>query len=240
MISVIVPAYNEADNIEIFVRELIKTLDELPDDWEVLVVDDGSKDSTYLKAKKLEELNGGRVKALTYGVNKGKGFALKYGFEHSTGDIVVFIDADMDLPPQQIRKFIEVMERTNADVVSGSKRHPESKVNYPLKRKVLSFIYYLFIRILFNLNVKDTQTGLKVFKRKVLEDVMPRILVKRYAFDVELLANAVKRGYRIVEAPVVLNFRNSSRINWKAVWRMFIDTLAIAYRMYIKRYYDRF
>ena len=240
MLSVIIPAYNEADNIEIVVKELIKTLDELADDWEILVVDDGSKDSTYVKAKKLEELNGGRVKALRYGTNKGKGFALKYGFGYSTGDIVVFIDADMDLPPQQIRKFLEIMDRTNADVVTGSKRHPESEVKYPLLRRFLSFAYYTFTRLLFNLNVKDTQAGLKVFKRDVLENVMPRILVKRYAFDVEILANAVKRGYIIVEAPVVLGFRYSSRIDWKAVWRMFVDTLAIAYRMYIKKYYDRF
>ncbi len=239
MLSVIIPAYNEASNIEVVVREVKNTLEEITNDWEILVVDDGSKDSTYSRAKRLEGLFGDKIRALTYGENKGKGFALKYGFEHSSGDLVVFIDADMDLHPKQIKKFLEILEKTKADVVVGSKRHPKSKVNYPLKRRLLSDIYFLIVRILFNLNVKDTQVGLKLFRREVLEDVMPRILVKRYAFDVEVLANAVRRGYKIVEAPIELNFNHNSRINWKAIWLMFVDTMAIAYRMYIKRYYDQ-
>jgi len=237
-VSVIVPAYNEANNIEAVVDEIIKAVDGVTKRWEIIIVDDGSNDSTYAKAKKLEKYYGRRVKALSYGENKGKGFALKYGFEHSTGSLVAFIDADMDLHPRQIKKFLKIMEKTNADVIVGSKRHPESKVRYPAKRKILSFAYCTLIRTLFKLDVGDTQVGLKLFKRRVLEDIMPRILVKRYAFDVELLANAVRRGYRTVEAPVELSYNYDSRINWKAIWYMFVDTLAIAYRMYIKKYYD--
>lgn len=237
MISVILPAYNEEDSIGDVIKETVKALNEITYSWEIVVVDDGSKDSTFAIAKEFAK-NDRRIRAISYGRNMGKGFALKYGFEHSRGDLVVFMDADLDLHPRQIKKFIEVMEREKADVVVGSKRHPESKVNYPLKRRVLSDIYFLMVKTLFNLGVRDTQVGLKLFKRKVLRDVMPRILVKRYAFDVEVLANAVRRGYKIVEAPVELNFGFSSNINWKEIWRMFVDTLAIAYRMYIRRYYD--
>jgi hypothetical protein len=88
--------------------------------------------------------------------------------------------------------------------------------------------------------VRDTQTGIKLFKRAVLEDVLPRILVKRFAFDLELLANVHHFGYRIVEAPVTLNFKRvCSRLRLPAVWNVFVDTLAIFYRMRILRYYDR-
>ncbi len=238
MISVILPAYNEGTKIGDVIEETVKALDNTASDWEIVVVDDGSEDSTPTIVKEFAE-NDGRIKVFSYEKNKGKGFALKYGFEHSRGDIVVFMDADLDLHPRQIKKFIEIMNKEGADIVIGSKRHPESTVSYPIKRRVLSDIYFLMVKILFNLNVKDTQVGLKLFRRKVLRDVMPRILVKRYAFDVEVLANAVKRGYKIVEAPVEITFNYDSRINWKAIWNMFVDTLAVAYRMYIKKYYDR-
>jgi glycosyltransferase involved in cell wall biosynthesis len=238
MISVILPAYNEGTKIGDVIEETVKALDNTASDWEIVVVDDGSEDSTPTIVKEFAE-NDGRIKVFSYEKNKGKGFALKYGFEHSRGDIVVFMDADLDLHPRQIKKFIEIMNKEGADIVIGSKRHPESTVSYPIKRRVLSDIYFLMVKILFNLNVKDTQVGLKLFRRKVLRDVMPRILVKRYAFDVEVLANAVKRGYKIVEAPVEITFNYDSRINWKAIWNMFVDTLAVAYKMYIKKYYDR-
>jgi len=237
MISVILPAYNEEDSIGDVIRETVKALDRITNDWEIVVVDDGSKDSTFAIAKEFAK-NNGRIRALSYGKNMGKGFALKYGFEHSRGDLIVFMDADLDLHPKQIKKLIEIMEREKADVVVCSKRHPESKVNYPLNRRILSDAYFFMVKILFNLNVKDTQVGLKLFKRKVLRDVMPRILVKRYAFDVEVLANAVRRGYKIVEAPVELDFKHGSNINWREIWRMLVDTLAVAYRMHIRRYYD--
>ncbi len=240
IISVIVPAYNEVDRVASVVENLRKVLDGLSEEYEILLVDDGSTDCTLKKAMELEKLNNGIVKVISYGRNMGKGHALKYGFEHSEGEMIFFMDADGDLHPRQIDRFLDVMSRSGADVVAGSKRHPDSKiVNYPISRKVLSASYFLFTRVLFNLNVRDTQVGIKLFRREVLEDVMPRVLVKEYAFDVELLANAIRRGYRVVEVPVELTFNNDSRINLKAIWYMFVDTLAIAYRMHILKYYDR-
>ena len=85
------------------------------------------------------------------------------------------------------------------DVVVTSKHHPDSHLNYPLMRKIMSWCYYQFIRVMFGLPVRDTQTGLKVFRREVLERVLPRLLVKKFAYDVELLATAVKLGYRVRE-----------------------------------------
>ena len=121
----------------------------------------------------------------------------------------------------------------------GSKRDPESKVDYPLTRRALSWCYQLMIKLLFNLNVRDTQAGLKLFKRDVLEDILPRVLVKRYAFDLELLVNANHRGYKIVEAPVEINFHFTSGINILDIWHIFVDTMAIFYRLRILKYYDR-
>jgi len=130
------------------------------------------------------------------------------------------------------------MEQTGADVVVGSKRHPGSKVNYPINRKIFSEIYFRFVKTLFGIQVKDTQVGLKLYKRKVLEDVCPIVLVKRYAFDIEILANAHRLGYKIREAPVAINMNFDSHVNKKAIWNMFWDTCAIYYRMNILHYYD--
>ena len=108
--------------------------------------------------------------------------------------------------PSSWRTFLRSCFARNADVVIGSKFHPESRVEYPRLRRIYSFFYYMLVRTLFGLPVRDTQTGIKLFKREVLERVLPRVLVKRFAFDLELLANAHHFGYRIVEAPVEVNF----------------------------------
>ena len=206
----------------------------------MIVVDDGSPDETYHEAAKLLSSQAGRVRIVQYDENQGKGNALMCGAWFARGDYVVFLDADMDLHPAQLPIFFEIMERTGADVVIGSKRHPLSKVNYPWIRRIYSAIYYAIIRLMFGLPVKDTQTGLKMFKREVLQRVFPRILVKRFAFDIEVLANAHRLGYKIVDAPVTLEFRRRfDRIKWRDIVAIMTDTLAIFYRMYILQYYDR-
>src|SRR6202022_4229891 len=115
-----------------------------------------------------------------------------------SGDLVTFIDADMELDPRYIKGFIAVMETFDCDAVVGSKRHPMSNVQYPLARRFQSLLYQLLIGVLFNLRVRDTQTGLKLFRRQVLQDVVPLLAIKRFAFDLELLVIARQLGYRKV------------------------------------------
>ncbi len=234
-LSVVIPAYNENEIILEMLSQCISSLNGAKP--ELIVVDDGSLDGTLEKVQKFAAENK-NVKVVSYGGNHGKGHAVKYGFQHATGDVVAFIDADMNLHPRQIKTLLEYMEKYDVDVVVGSKRHPDSKVNYPLERKVLSDIYYLFVRTLFGIPVKDTQVGLKLYKREVLERVLPKVLVKRYAFDIEILGNAHRLGYKIMESPIELNMGFSSHVNTKAIWNMLVDTSAVFYRMKILKYYD--
>ena len=234
-LSVVIPAYNENEIILETLKECIYSLNGAKP--ELIVVDDGSLDGTLEKVQKFAKENK-NVKVVSYGGNQGKGFAVKNGFQHATGDLVAFIDADMNLHPRQIRTLMDYMEKYNVDVVVGSKRHPGSKVNYPTERKVLSDIYYIFVKTLFGIPVKDTQVGLKLFRREVLEDVLPKVLVKRYAFDIEILANDHRLGYKIMESPIELNMGFSSHVNGKAIWNMLVDTSAVFYRMKILKYYD--
>ena len=174
--------------------------------------------------------------------NQGKGGALKYGFQFVKGNFVVFLDGDLDLHPRRIETFFEIMRNTDSDVVIGSKRHRLSIIDYPLTRKILSFFYHLMVGILFRLSITDTQVGLKLWKYEVLEKILPKVLVKKYAFDLELLANARRLGYKVREAPITLDFGRENpwgRIHLKDIYKIGIDTLAIFYRMYILHYYDK-
>jgi len=163
----------------------------------------------------------------------------------SKGDYIVFIDAGMDIYPSGIYLLLEHLEWYKADIIVGSKRHPVSKINYPFIRKLYSKGYQILVRILFGLKIRDTQSGLKVYKREVLEKVLPRLVVKQFAFDIEMLAVARYLGFdKIYESPVEINWdkMNTSFTPLlfldKAIRRMMIDTFAVFYRLKILKYYD--
>lgn len=241
LFSVIVPAYKQEKTIAKDLQRIKAVLDQLRYNYEIIVVVDGFLDKTYEHAKKVVSP---KIKVFGYQNNHGKGNAIRYGMAKAKGNIVAFIDAGMDLNPNGISLLLEHCEWYNADIIVGSKLHPASKVEYPWQRKILSWGYRCLTGILFGLKVRDTQVGLKIFKRKVLEDVLPRLIVKRYAFDIEILAVAYSLGYkRIFEAPIELDFTNvpssiTSKSFWHIVTLMVIDTLAIFYRLKILHYYD--
>lgn len=233
------PAYNESESIVRNLREVVRAFDSFGADFEVILVDDGSNDYTHLFACTMILEHPEVVRIVRYDRNQGKGYALIAGASCARGDYVVFLDADMDLHPSQMPAFFEIMARTGADAVIGSKHHPRSKVNYPFHRRIYSIGYYALVWLMFGLPLRDTQTGMKLFKASLLRDVLPRVLVKRFAFDIEVLAVAHRRGYVLTDAPVVLEFtRTFGRLNYRSVWQIFVDTLAIFYRLKIRRYYD--
>ena len=241
--SIIIPAWNEGkivyDNLQHVEDVFNKFLYNPGFDYEIIMVDDGSIDNTYNQASLAAKKNG-RIRIVQREKNGGKGSALKFGFKFCSGRFVAFMDADLDLHPKQIPWFIDHMKKHDTDVTIGSKRHPLSKVNYPSSRKILSQAYHILTRILFRLNLSDTQAGLKLFKREVLEDILPRVLCKKYAFDLELLVNANHLGHKISEIPIELNWqRSQSRLTLRDIWNLLLDTAAIFYRLKIVKHYDR-
>jgi len=240
-ISVIMPAHDEGKHIYDSIKETVKTFKEFECDFEIIVVDDGSTDNTYGEAgRAATEFK--NIKIVQNRENYGKGRALKKGFRASKGAYCVFLDSDMDLHPVQLQTFVDIMRLDEADVVIGSKRHPDSRVEYPWHRRVVSAVYFFFIKLLFGLPVRDTQTGLKLFKRPVLDKVFKKILVKKFAYDLEILVLAHHFGYKVCEAPIDMTFQRGTewnRIGLKAVMDTWWDTMAIWYRMFVMRYYDR-
>lgn len=239
LISVVMPAYREESKILDDLKGVIATLDALHLDFEIIVVIDGSPDKTYEKALLIGDP---RVKVYSYSPNRGKGYALRFGSARALGGRIVFLDSGMEIEPSGVTMLLNYMDWYKADAVVASKRHPESKVFYPPARRLTSLCYQILVKILFGLNVRDTQTGLKVFKRELLEKVLPRLVVCDYAIDIEILALAHYLGYKhIYEAPVTINhaFESLTRKPMMvSILKMLKDTFGVFYRLKIKHYYD--
>jgi glycosyltransferase involved in cell wall biosynthesis len=239
LLTVVVPVYNQAGTIVENVRTIRdRVADGIDGPLELIVVSDGSIDRG--EERLLEEAPE-VARLIHYDRNLGKGFAVKTGALAAGGDYISYVDADLDLDPASIPEFLELAREHELDFVIGSKRHPGSRVDYPLARRVSSWLYQQLVRLLFRLDVRDTQVGLKVFRREVAEQVLPLLLVKQFAFDLELLAVANALGFRrIREQPIRLTYRFAgSGVRSAAVLLALVDTAAIFYRLRILGYYQR-
>jgi len=238
-LSVLMPAFNEGRHIYRNISETRRVLREFGLPYEIIVIDDSSADDTASEVERAAA-DFDDVRLRRNEENRGKGWALKSGFRAATGDLIAFVDADLDIHPGQLALYLRTMEEQGADVVIASKRHPDSALDYPSHRKAISAVYFGIVKALFGLPIRDTQTGLKLFRRKVLEQVFHRMLVKRWAFDLELLVNAHRLGYRIVDAPVRIDFQGRlGRMRLRDLYHTGLDTLAIFYRLRVLRFYDR-
>jgi len=228
-ISVVVPAYNEAEHIQVCLHEIACVLKDL--DYEVIAVDDGSHDSTYQEMLAVAAKNV-RVRPVRQLSNQGKGAAVLLGCQYATGEMVAFIDADLELHPSLLLSFIEVMRKTEADIVIGSKGCPGSRLKYPWFRRMTSIAYSRLARFLFGLDLHDTQTGIKLVRANVLRRVVQRLQARRFVFDLELLVAVSRFGYKIVEVPVVVSFQRAhgGRIGCLTIAHMLVDTMRVFYR----------
>jgi glycosyltransferase involved in cell wall biosynthesis len=238
-VSLVTPMHNGAAFIEESLASILSSLDELGEPAELIVVCDGSTDGSAELARAFPDP---RIRVLRYEQRQGKGVAITCGLAHARGRLVGWLDADLDIHPDVI---VHAARRFAADPgldgVIGSKRHPASAVHYPWIRRVYSFGFQLLVRALFRINVRDTQVGAKLFRREMLETAVPLLLIKQYAYDLELLAVGAEFGFdRIEEVPVRLDYRfTGTGISRAAVRNMFVDTLAIAYRIHLRHWYVR-
>jgi glycosyltransferase involved in cell wall biosynthesis len=241
LLSVVIPAYKQEKTIVKDIKNIENTLLALKIKYEIIIIVDGLVDKTYQNALSLKSK---KIKVIAYHRNEGKGHAIRHGMLLARGDIIGFLDAGMEINPKGLEVLLDKFKKYNMDIVIGSKRHPDSKVIYPLQRKIISFLSQKFIKLLFGLEVTDTQVGMKFFKRKVIKKVLPRLLVKKFAFDIEILSVAYYLGYKkISEAPIELTYdfkgsilsKNIINVLFYTLW----DTCAVFYRLKIIHYYDR-
>ena len=242
MLSVVIPAYNEEKVIYKNLLEVVKVISEYTDDFELVPVNDGSSDNTEAEIIRASEANAslGKIHMVSYTPNRGKGGAVKAGVEVAIGDVIGFLDADLDISPDHITKYLQNMEQTGCDIVIGSKMHKDSKLEYPFARKVFSWCYFIMLKVLFGLSVKDTQTGVKLYRADLIKEIAPKLRVKGFAFDIEILALASRKKAVINSMPVTIEFSRGEsfgRIHFKDIWKMFTDTWKIWWNLRIRRNY---
>ncbi len=211
--SVIIPAYQEESGIADALRRLLDVLDGTGREYEILVVSDGSTDDTADMARSVRR---SAVTVFDYSPNRGKGYALALGVRLTQHPLVLFMDGDLDLDPAVVPSYLALIESGAADGVVGSKVHPDSIVDYPWSRRLLSRVFRILTRLLVGLDLGDTQTGLKAFRRDVLADVASQCDSEGFAFDLELLCRLNDRGAKIMEAPVILDYDFTSTVRFSA------------------------
>lgn len=228
-LSIVLPFYNPGTRLARHLGDVVAALEDTGLSFEVLAVSDGSTDDS---ADSIAPLVGGRVRRIDMPQHVGKGEALRVGLSQGRGRYLGFIDADGDIPARHLGAFVEAIRSGSVDMVVGSKRHPDSEVAYPPLRRLYSWAYQQMVRLLFRLEVRDTQTGLKILRREVLEEVLPETFEERFAFDLELLVLARRHGFeRVAELPVHVEQRLGSTISAAAVLGIVADTVGLWLRL---------
>ena len=234
-LSVVVPAYNETQRIIPSLEEILRYLTTRDDACEILVVDDGSTDGTAeLVAERFADEP--RLRVLAYTPNRGKGHAVRFGLRHARGDWVLFSDADLSTPIEQLEPMLAAAE-AGADVVIGSRAlgGAEIRQRQPFYREAGGKLFNLLVRLCVLPDLHDTQCGFKLFRRSSIEPVLADLGIDGFAFDVEILAMARARGARIAEVPVVWTNSPSSRVRMSAALRAYADLLRIRRRARARR-----
>jgi glycosyltransferase involved in cell wall biosynthesis len=233
-ISAIIPVYNQEAEIYILLKRVKEALNSTLLNYEVIIVNDGSCDNTLEILRKEEKLDE-HLRVISYSQNKGKGYAVKKGIMYTRGDIVLFVDGDLEISPDAIKDYVKELQ--TCDLVIASKCHPLSKVNVPVSRKILSRAFNTYVQIATGIKLKDTQSGLKAGDGNALRRIFNIIHIDRYAFDVELLAIASALNMRIKELPIEITLNHRLKMN--DIAKMFIDVIAISYRLRINLWYHK-
>jgi dolichyl-phosphate beta-glucosyltransferase len=208
--TIVLPAYNEAGRIGPALDELFAYLGSQPSDLprsgapkvDVLVIDDGSTDATADVVQSRPEAATGELRVMTV-PHAGKGAAVKAGMLAAEGELVVFADADMATPPEELPKLVAALDE--ADVALGSRIQPDGsdmRATQPRYRRFLGGLFHALASIWVVGHVKDTQCGFKGFTRAAAQDLFARQQVTSIVFDVELIHLARKRGYRLAVVPI--------------------------------------
>lgn len=213
-LSIVIPAYNEAQRIAPSLTELAAFLHRSYPQSEVLVVDDGSTDDTVAVVRaELARLNRPSFRLVALDQNYGKGYAVKTGVLHAAGARILFMDADLSTPLSEIEKVLAPLER-GFEVAIGSRGLPASdiRIHQPFYREMMGKVFNRMVRLLVIDGIFDTQCGFKAFRADAAKRIFPLLQTNRFGFDVEVLLLAKQLGYRIEEVPVVWLNAEGSRV----------------------------
>jgi dolichyl-phosphate beta-glucosyltransferase len=215
-VSIIIPAYNEELRLPITLSATAEYFAELGEPFEILVVDDGSQDRT---AAVVTEYRGKhsqyKIECLSYGGNRGKGYAVRHGMLKASGDLRLFCDADLATPVEEYEVVLKAMQAQDAQVGIGSRplRQSHLLVHQPWYREMLGRGFNKAVQTLAVEGIEDTQCGFKIFTAAAAQDIFSRCILDGFAFDCEALYIARHLGYRIAEVPIRWSHKDGSKVN---------------------------
>jgi len=227
-VSIIVPAYNEERRIGGFLEELLKFAKTQLDNYEIIIVDDGSVDNTLNVVKNIVKKDRS-VRIVSYKPNRGKGFAVKTGVFKSKGEFILFIDSDGSISPEQILKMLKELEKY--DIVVGDRGHRESIIRQAKSRKIIGIIFNFYVSILFNSRVRDNLCGFKGFRRKVALELFKNLVDKKWLFDVELFYKIKKRRYSFLNIPIKWEHKTGSKISLFDPFKMLFQLIDLRIKL---------
>ena len=200
-LSVIVAFYNEKGIVKTY-RVFSDYLKKHFQSFELIFVDDGSTIDTKDLSRQLKKDS--RAKLIRYSPNQGRGYAVTTGFRAAKGNLVLYIDSDLDINISHVLLIVEALK--TYDVAIGNKFHPKSRVKTRKIRKIASFIFNSIIRVFLRSKVTDHHVGLKGFRKEVLKTLLPHIRERRWTFDVEILSLAQKKGFTVGYVPIKMTY----------------------------------
>ena len=211
--SIVIPAYNESQRLGVTLEKVLAYVRQQGWDAELIVVNDGSRDNTAQIVRAFAEKNP-MVRLVENPGNRGKGYSVRNGILNSRGDVVVFSDADLSSPIEEMPKLLKALA-AGADIAIGSRwLRAELQTQRPsLHRQLFGRIFNLLLRIILGLQFKDTQCGFKAFTRRTAQTILPLQRIERWGFDPEILFLARKFGFRVDEVPVLWGHSGGTRIN---------------------------
>lgn len=229
-ISLIVPCYKAGEFIKKAIDNKIRVLEGLGISYELIIVQDGSDEDARIELKNFK--NNKNIKIVLLKKNHGKGYAVRRGMQQAKGEYIGYMDVDNDIEPNVIKDMYERIIERDYNAVLPSKMHPDSKIKYPVNRKIFSRIYNFIVRDIFKLNCFDTQLGAKLYTNKLIKTTLPYCVINGFAFELEILGVAKKLEIlNMVEIPVTVNFKTQTTISLKSGIKVLSDTFKLFLRL---------
>ncbi|MBI4052913.1 MAG: glycosyltransferase [Candidatus Diapherotrites archaeon] len=223
-ISLLIPAYNEENRIEPFLREVLGYAKSHPDVLEVIVVNDGSSDKT----RKILEKYSKKIRILLHAHNKGKGAAIKTGCLAAKGGKIIFLDADGSIPAKEIPKMAGALDKFEIAVGSRKAKGAKITVKQPLRRVIAGKAFNFIVNILFPINNFDTLCGFKGMRKRIGKEIASELISTDWVFDVEILARAQKKGIKVGVIPLEWKHMDDSKMRLGGTsLKMFLNLLKL-------------
>ncbi|MCI0441621.1 glycosyltransferase family 2 protein [bacterium] len=236
-LSIVVPAFNEEKRIESPLDEVVQYLRSRFDHWELIYSDDGSTDKTLEKLRRLQERYP-EIKIVAVPKNRGKGSAVRIGMSAASGNVILFSDTDFSTPIQEAERLFRYLD-DGYDVAIGSRGLSDSQVevHQAWAREMMGKMFNAMLRSLLPIEFKDTQCGFKMFSRKAVDIILPKMHLESFAFDVEMLIIAQANRLRIAEVPVIWRNVLDSRVHpIRNSMEMIRDVLKVRHRLAMNLY----